>query len=77
MKDYGFKLAKERSRSYPIQTITGADYADDIALLRNTPIEAEIQLHITERPAAGICFHVKRRQDGIHMFLIKEVTSPH
>ena len=35
MKDNGFKLAKERSRRYPAQTIT--DYADDIALLRNTP----------------------------------------
>ena len=32
MKDNGFKLAKERSRRYPAQTITNADYADDIAL---------------------------------------------
>ena len=37
MKDNGFKLAKERSRRYPAQTITDADYADDIALLANTP----------------------------------------
>ena len=28
-----FKLAKERSRRYPAQTITDADYADDKALL--------------------------------------------
>ena len=33
MKDNGFKLTKERSRIYPAQTITDADYADDIALL--------------------------------------------
>ena len=30
MKDNGFKLAKGRSRRYPTQTITDADYADDI-----------------------------------------------
>ena len=30
MKENGFKLAKEKSRRYPAQTIT--DYTDDIAL---------------------------------------------
>ena len=33
MKDNSFQLAKERSRRYPAQTITDADYANDIALL--------------------------------------------
>ena len=37
MKDKGFELIKERSKIYPAQTITDADYADDIALLENTP----------------------------------------
>ena len=37
MKDNGFKLSKERSRRYPAQTITDADYTNDIALLANTP----------------------------------------
>ena len=41
MKDNGFKLAKERSRRYPTQTITDADYADNIALLPNTPTQDE------------------------------------
>ena len=41
MKENGCKLAKERSRRYPAQTITDADYADDIALLANTPAQAE------------------------------------
>ena len=45
MKENGFKLRKERSRRYPAQTITDADYADDIALLSNTPIQAETLLH--------------------------------
>ena len=33
----GIKLTKEKSRRYPAQTITDADYADDIALLANAP----------------------------------------
>ena len=33
MKDNSFKLAKEWSRRYPAQTITDADYANNIALL--------------------------------------------
>ena len=33
MKDIGFKSTKERSKKYSAQTITDADYADDIALL--------------------------------------------
>ena len=37
MKENGFNLTKERSRKYPAQTITDADYADDIALLANAP----------------------------------------
>ena len=40
-KENGFKLAKERSRRYPAQTITDADYVDDIALLVNKPAQAE------------------------------------
>ena len=58
MKENGYKLAKERSRSYPAQTITDADYADDIALLANTPAQAESLLHSLERAASGIGLHV-------------------
>ena len=58
MKDNGFKLAKERSRSYPALTITDADYADDIALLANTPVQAEILLHSLQRTADGIGLYV-------------------
>ena len=58
MKDNGFKLTKEKSRRYPAQTITDADYIDDIVLLANTPTQAEILLHSLERTAAGIGLHV-------------------
>ena len=57
MKDNCFKLTKERRRRYPAQTITDTDYAVDIALLANTPVEAETMLHSQER-AAGIGLHV-------------------
>ena len=54
MKDSGFKLAKERSRRYSEQTIMDANYADDIALLENTPAQAKNQLHSLEWAANGI-----------------------
>ena len=37
MKDNGFKLTKERSRRYSAKTIPDGYYADDIALLENSP----------------------------------------
>ena len=58
MKDNGFKLTKERSRRYPAQTITDEDYAEDIALLANTPAKAEIRLHSLEGASVGIGLHV-------------------
>ena len=58
MKENSFYLAKEKSIRYPAQTITNADYADDIALLANTPSQAETMLHSLGQAAAGIGFHV-------------------
>ena len=58
MKDDGVMLTKERSRSYPANTITDADYADYIVLLANTPTLAETKLHSLERAASGISLHV-------------------
>ena len=57
-KENGFKLTKKRSRRYPAKTISDADYADDIAILANTPTRAETILHSLERAAAGIGLHV-------------------
>ena len=58
MKENRFKLTKERSRRYPTQTITDADYADDIALLANTSAQAKTLQHSLEWAAAGIGLHV-------------------
>ena len=45
MKENSFKLAKERSRRYPAQTIKDTDYADDIVLPANPLIQAESLHH--------------------------------
>ena len=58
IKDNSFKLAKERSRRYLAQTIMDLDYADDRALLANTPAKAETLLHCLELGAGGIGLHV-------------------
>ena len=57
IKENGFELTKKRSRRYPAKTIIDADYADDIAILANTPNQAETLLHSLERAAAGIGLH--------------------
>ena len=73
MKENGCKLAKERSRRYSAQTITDADYANDIPLLANTPAQAKSLLHSLEQAAGGIGFQTRQNTYA----LIKEVTSPH
>ena len=51
-------MIKKRSKRYPAKTITDAGFADDIAILANTPDQAETLLHSLERAAAGIGLHV-------------------
>ena len=58
IRENGFELTKKRSRRYPAKTITDADYADDIAILVNTPNQAETQLHSLEWTAADISLRV-------------------
>ena len=58
IRENGFQLTKKRSRRYPAKTITEADYADDIAILANTHIQAETLLHCLERATADIGLHV-------------------
>ncbi len=49
---------KEKKQKVPRKTITDTDYADDIAILANTPNQAETRLHSLERAAAGIGLNV-------------------
>ena len=55
MKD---KFQAGKGKLQKIQTITDTDYANDIALLANTPAQAKTLLHSLERAAAGIGLHV-------------------
>ena len=54
IRENGSKLTKKRNRSFPAKTNTDADYADDIAILVNTPNQTEILQHSLEGAAAGI-----------------------
>ena len=58
MKNYDCKLTKEKSKRYSAQIITDVNYADDIALLANTPAQAETLLHSLEKAAAGTGLHI-------------------
>ena len=54
VKENGFELTKKRSRRYSAETITDADYADHIAILENTPAQAETLLYCLERAGRGM-----------------------
>ena len=47
-----------KENGFLAQTITDADYTDDIALLENAPAQAKTLLHSVEWAAAGIGLHV-------------------
>ena len=59
MKENGLSLAKARSRRFSTQTITDADYVDDIALLANSSALAESLLHSLQKAAGGMVLHIK------------------
>ena len=58
IKENGFDLTKKRSRRYPAKTITDVYYADDRAILANTPTQVKALLHSLEQAFAGIGLHV-------------------
>ena len=62
---------KEKKRRYPPQTITDADYADDIALRSNTPAQAESLLNSFEQGVIGLHINADKTEHTI-----KEATSP-
>ena len=74
-KDNGFKLTKERSRRYPSQTITDANYADDIALRANTPAQAETLQQSLKRAAAGIDLYVNANKTEYMCFIQRSDIS--
>ena len=68
IKENGFELTKKRSRRCPAKTITEANNADDIAILANTPNQAETLLHSLYQAAAGIGLHVNAHKTEYKCF---------
>ena len=56
-----------KSKRY-LQAIPNADYADDLALHANTPIQAEFLLHNLERAARGIGLYVSSNKTEFMRF---------
>ena len=65
-KSRNFELTKRRSKRYPA--------FDDLALLANTPNQAETLLHSLERAAAGIGLHVNANKT--ECVTTKQATLP-
>ena len=53
-KGNGLTIKKKRSRRYPAETIIDTDYANDLALLVNTPTQAESLWYNLEQTAGDI-----------------------
>ena len=55
----------------PAHLLRTRDYADDIALLANTPTQVESLLHSLEPAAGGIRSPLECRQNRVHLLLPK------
>ena len=77
MKENGFTLKKGAiSRQYPTQTITDTDYTNAIALLANTPTQAESLLYSLEQAAGDIGLHVNAEKMEYMCFNLEgEITT--
>ena len=56
-KENGFTLKMTRSRGYPVETTTNADYADYLVLHTNTPAQAESLRNSREQATGSIGFY--------------------
>ena len=76
IRENGFELTKKRSRRYAAKTITDADYTDDIAILANTPNQAETLLHSLEQAATGIDLQVNtHKTEYMHFNLTGDIYT--
>ena len=58
MKEKDLALKEARSSGYPTQTITDANYTNDIVLLAITPAHTKSLLHSLQQAASGIGLYV-------------------
>ena len=68
MNEKGLKLKKARRKWYPTETITDANYLDDLALLANTLVQAESLLNSHEHAARDIDLYVNSDKANIICF---------
>ena len=57
------------------QTLTDADYVNDLALLTNTPAQAKWLLHSLEQAASGIDLYVNVNETNYRFFRQKGAIS--
>ena len=62
MKELGLTLKHARSRRHPVETITDADYADDLALFADTIDEATKLLHSLENASENVGLYVNAKK---------------
>ena len=87
IKENGLTLTKSRSPRFPNNTLTDADYADDLGLFTNTIGEASALLHSLEHAAQDIglyvnadktkhmCVNTQGTMNTINGELVKEVND--
>ena len=68
-------MMMKRSRRYPSEIITDADYADDQALLPYTYAQAESLLHRLDKGAREICFYLKPKETDFMSFKRERAIS--
>ena len=75
IKENGFELTKKICRRYPAKAFTDAVYADDIAILANTPNQAETLLHGMEQAAAGIGLHNAHKTESMSFNQTSDIST--
>ena len=65
IKENGFTLKMTRNRQYPTETMTDANYADDLVLLKNTAAQVESLQHSLVQAARniGLYMNVDKTED--------------
>ena len=58
-----------------VETMTDADYADDLTLFSNTPVQAEFLLHSLVQVAGSIGFYVNTNKTNLMRFKQKRAIS--
>ena len=75
IKENGFTLKKAKSWQYPTETVSDADYSENLALLTNAPAEAESLVHSLEQVVENISFYVNTNKTEFTCFKPKGVIS--